>query len=219
MDRVTRYNNADQIGQTCLKKCPTFVSVGVLGNFRVIFGPCQTVFRHFVMILHFWAVQRYARYKLSGPKSRDWWEKNLEGLKSCVWLPKFCRTHYYVKLGDGPNTVSGSTASNTELSEFFCLHRVPVRELSEFLSAYYLCELTEFSLPQNSVRLSEFSSPKQFSRNSIPPFILGETFPRNLPADPPAEFWGGGGARTCFLRTGIFSSPLSGCIRVNGAND
>ena len=36
-------------------------------------------------------------------------------------------------------------------------------------------ELTELflqnspSLPQNSVRLSEFSPPKQYSRNSIPP--------------------------------------------------
>ena len=40
-------------------------------------------------------------------------------------------------------------------------------------------ELTEFffsqnspSLPQNSVRLSELSSPKQYSRNSIPPVFL-----------------------------------------------
>ena len=50
-------------------------------------------------------------------------------------------------------------------------------ELSEFLfSAYYLCakatpsvSQNSPSLPQNSVRLSEFSSPKQYSRNSIPP--------------------------------------------------
>ena len=35
-------------------------------------------------------------------------------------------------------------------------------ELTEFLA-----ELTEFA--QNSVRLSEFSSSKQYSRNSIPP--------------------------------------------------
>ena len=58
-------------------------------------------------------------------------------------------------VGDGPNTVSESTVSNTELSEFFCPHRVLWRELSEFLSAYYLCdqanslsffaELTEFA--------------------------------------------------------------------------
>ena len=40
---------------------------------------------------------------------------------------------------NGPNTVSESTVSNTELSEFFGPHRVPGRELSEFLSAYHLC--------------------------------------------------------------------------------
>ena len=42
-------------------------------------------------------------------------------------------------LRNGPNTVSGSTVSNTELSEFFWAHRVPGSELSEFLSAFYLC--------------------------------------------------------------------------------
>ena len=84
-------------------------------------------------------------------------------------------------LRDGPNTVSESTVSNTKLSDLFCPHRVPGRELSEFLSgrvsAYYLCDSANSpslsqnspSLPQNSVRLSEFSSPKQYSRNSIPP--------------------------------------------------
>ena len=65
------------------------------------------------------------------------------------------------EIGNGPNKVSESTVSNTELSELFGPHRVPGRELSEFLSAYYFCvlysELTEFfsqnspSLPQNSV--------------------------------------------------------------------
>ena len=52
-----------------------------------------------------------------------------------------------------------------------------VFELSEFLSAYYLRakanspSLTQNSpsSPQNSVRLSELSSLKQYSRNSIPP--------------------------------------------------
>ena len=56
-------------------------------------------------------------------------------------------------------------------------HQVPGRELSEFLSAYYLWAKANSpsfsqnspSLPQNSVRLSEFSSPKQYSQNSIPP--------------------------------------------------
>ena len=64
-----------------------------------------------------------------------------------------------------------------KLREFFGPHRVPGRELSEFLSAYYLCAKANTpsfsknspSLPQNSVRLSEFSSLKQYSRNSIPP--------------------------------------------------
>ena len=59
----------------------------------------------------------------------------------------------------------------------FCPHRVPGRELSEFLSAYYLCDKANSpsfsrnspSWPQNSVKLGEFSSPKQYSRNSIPP--------------------------------------------------
>ena len=61
--------------------------------------------------------------------------------------------------GNGPNTVSASTVSNTELSEFFSAHWVPGSELSEFLSAYYLCAKANSpsfwqnspSLPQNSV--------------------------------------------------------------------
>ena len=60
---------------------------------------------------------------------------------------------------------------------FFDPHRVPGGKLSEFLSAYYLCAKANSpsfsqnspSLLQNSVRLSEFSSPKQYSRNSILP--------------------------------------------------
>ena len=55
--------------------------------------------------------------------------------------------------------VSGSTVSNTELSEFFWAHWVQWSELSEFLSAYYLCAKANSpsflqnspSLPQNSV--------------------------------------------------------------------
>ena len=76
-------------------------------------------------------------------------------------------------LGNEPNTVSGSTVSNTELSEFFGAHGAPGSELSELLSAYDLCakanspsfspELTEFA-----AELCEFSLPKQYSRNSIP---------------------------------------------------
>ena len=65
-------------------------------------------------------------------------------------------------IGDRPNTVSESTVSNTELGEFFCPHRVPGRELSEFLSAYFLCdkathrvfftELTEFAAKLSELR-------------------------------------------------------------------
>ena len=55
--------------------------------------------------------------------------------------------------------------------------RFQTRELSELLSACYLCANANSSsvsqnsqrLPQNSVRLSEFTFPKQYSRNSIPP--------------------------------------------------
>ena len=59
-------------------------------------------------------------------------------------------------------------------------HRALGRELSEFLSAWYLFDKANSpsfsqnspSSAQNSVRLSEFSSPKQYSRNSIPPVSL-----------------------------------------------
>ena len=44
-------------------------------------------------------------------------------------------SHMLTFLGDGPNTVSESTVSDTELSEFFGPQRVPGGELSEFLSA------------------------------------------------------------------------------------
>ena len=75
-------------------------------------------------------------------------------------LPKFIQqksSNTFLQIGRGK--VSESTASNTELSEFFGPHRAPGRELSEFLSAYYLCAkgnspnspLNSPSLPQNSV--------------------------------------------------------------------
>ena len=73
------------------------------------------------------------------------------------------------KFGNGPNTVSESTASNTELSEFFGAHWVPGSELSKFLSAYYLCvkanspsfaELTEFC------RKTQWGSVSSLLRNS-----------------------------------------------------
>ena len=62
-------------------------------------------------------------------------------------------------VGNGPNTVSESTVSNNELSEFFWASLSSGRELSEFLSAYSLCakasspsfSQNSSSLPQNSV--------------------------------------------------------------------
>ena len=60
-------------------------------------------------------------------------------------------------LGNGPNTVSESTVSNTDLSELFGPHRVLGRELSEahhlcpkanspsFFFFFFFAELTEFA--------------------------------------------------------------------------
>ena len=92
----------------------------------------------------------------------------------------------YFLVHEGPKSETGRirfrrvTVSNTELSEFFCPHRVPGRELREFVSAFCLCgqsELTEFFrrthrvLPQNSLRLSEFSPPKTaLSKTVFRPF-------------------------------------------------
>ena len=80
-------------------------------------------------------------------------------------------------MGDGPNTVSESTVSDAELREFFCPHRVHERELSEFLSACYLCAeanspsfcpaLTEFA-----AEVSEFPPPKQYSRKQYSAHLL-----------------------------------------------
>ena len=73
----------------------------------------------------------------------------------------------YFFFGSGPNAVSESTASNTELSECFGPHRVLGREFREFLSSYYLCakanspslftELTGFaaSVPSSETVLSK----------------------------------------------------------------
>ena len=70
---------------------------------------------------------------------------------SPVLLPKSLSPAVF---GNGPNTVSESTVSNTELSEFFGPHRVQERELSEFLSAYYLCaKANSPSFSQNSPSL------------------------------------------------------------------
>ena len=59
-------------------------------------------------------------------------------------------------VGDGPNMVSESTVSKPELSEFLRPHRVPERELSEFLSSNNLsAKVNSPSLSQNSPSLSQ----------------------------------------------------------------
>ena len=77
-------------------------------------------------------------------------------------------------LGDGPNTVSESTVSNTEPSEGFWssqssgerAQRVPI-------SLLFVCQsqLTNFfaELSEFAAELSNVSLPKQYSRNSILP--------------------------------------------------
>ena len=98
----------------------------------------------------------------------------------------------------------------TPSSVSFCPHRVP-GENSVSSSQPTTC-VTSFSqnspsLPQNSVRLSEFSSPKQYSRNSIPPFsyclsVFLMCLSRLL--FPSQSF-----ASTC-----VFESACSGCCRL-----
>ena len=74
-------------------------------------------------------------------------------------------------VGDGPNIVSASTVSNTELGELFRPRWLSGSELSGSLSLLLMCqrrlnevlaELTKFAR-----KLSEFSLPKQYSRNSV----------------------------------------------------
>ena len=105
-------------------------------------------------------------------------KSTLSDLKTCHPMRGTPWSTAWTKLiGTGRIRFRKKTVSNNELSEFSCPHRVPGRELSEFLSVYYMCDKANslsFSqnspcLPQNSVRLSEFSPPHQHSRNSIPP--------------------------------------------------
>ena len=52
---------------------------------------------------------------------------------------------------DGLNTVSESTVSNTELSKLFGPHRVPGREVSEFVSLFFV---SKFFRPEYAVSRS-----------------------------------------------------------------
>ena len=62
---------------------------------------------------------------------------------------------------------SGSTVSNTQLSEFFGPHGVPGRELSELLSAYHLC--AKANSPSFSAELTEFAAELTEAQR-FPPF-------------------------------------------------
>ena len=88
-----------------------------------------------------------------------------------------------VSIGDGPSVVSESTASNTELSEFFCRSRKgPGRELSELLSAYYLCaKANSLSFSQNSPSLPPNSVSSPFQNSAV------ETVFRPFPRAPPTR--------------------------------
>ena len=110
------------------------------------------------------------RVKRSDPQ-KDW---NFTFSRYEIWLSlRRLLVQNRPHVGNGPNTVSESTVSDTELSGFFGPHRDPGREVSEFLSAYYLCAKANSpsfsqnspSLPQNSVRLSEFSSQRRREDN------------------------------------------------------
>ena len=91
------------------------------------------------------------------------------------------------KFGNGPNTVSGSTVSNTELSELFWAHWVQLSELSEFLSAYYLCaNANSPSFLQNSPSLPQ-NSVSCLLRNSTLETVF-RPFPKNSECFP-ERFW------------------------------
>ena len=90
----------------------------------------------------------------------------------CIWKATELQNHLEWTLpclGDGPTTASESTVSNTEISAFFGPHRVPGRELSDFLSAYYL-------LGQRSGRTKVPRIFRIFVPNFLPNFA--PNFPR-----------------------------------------
>ena len=80
-------------------------------------------------------------------------------------------------LGNGANTGSESAVSNAELSDLLALaefrgeHSVsssrPIIYVSERTHRVFFAELTEFAA---ELWVSEFSLPKQYSRNSTPTF-------------------------------------------------
>ena len=69
------------------------------------------------------------------------------------------------------------------------------------------------SLPQNSVRLSEFSSPKQYSRNSIPPVsYMKQLFGRQRPLPKTYVFHQNELFSPKVLDLDCFGDFFSGCI-------
>ena len=89
-------------------------------------------------------------------------------------------------VGDGPNTVSESTVSNTKLSEFIGgSHRVPNRELSDFLSAYCLCaKANSPSSSQNSPSLPQKNSlddATEQAKANLDPRVSPQVGPRVAP--------------------------------------
>ena len=96
----------------------------------------------------------------------------------------FCRVqcHRHGSEGHWPQQYIWHSERHSQERRTFCRSPLLKTPFSWFLIlAYYLCAKANSpsfsqnspSLPSNSVRLSEFSSPKQYSRNSIPlPFPI-----------------------------------------------
>ena len=105
-------------------------------------------------------------------------------LLSCIW-DGCCRTNLAALTTDfrnRPNTISESTVSNTELSEFFGPHR----ELSEFLSAHLCVNANSPSFSQNSPSLAQSSVSSLFRNSALEtvfrlPMIMKLNFLENGP--------------------------------------
>ena len=83
-------------------------------------------------------------------------------------MTKMLRVGWFLLVGEGPNTVSESTVSNPELTEFFGFHQVLRRELSEFLPAYYSCaKANSPSFAQNSLSLPQNSVSSLFRNSTV----------------------------------------------------
>ena len=81
-------------------------------------------------------------------------------------LPLFFRTMH--RIGNGPNTVSESTVSNTELNEFFGPHRVPAERnsVSSFQPSICVPKRTHRVFPRTH-RVRGKNSVSSLFRNTI----------------------------------------------------